>query len=147
MRVILTEDINNLGRIGDIISVKNGYARNFLLPRKVAVVANESSETALKHQLSILDKKRQESLIAAQKKADVIGKISITVTKAVGEEERIFGSVTHAEIAELLAAEGVEVSKKDVSVSEDIKKIGVYTGEVKLHPEVVAQFKIWVVSQ
>ena len=147
MRVILNHDVQALGSIGEIVNVKNGYARNFLIPRGLAAVANESNEAQLKHHRRQLDKKKAQLLNEAKTLAAAIEKTSITVYKQVGEDERIFGSVTHAELEALLNQEGIKVSKRDISVTEDIKKVGVYQGQVKLHPEVSAKFKIWVVAQ
>ena len=146
MKLILSQNVDNLGRIGDLVRVKNGYARNFLIPRGLGQVANEGNQAALNHQLRLLDKKKAIILGEAKKAAANIEKISVTVTKQVGEDERIFGSVTTTELEELLAAEGVKISKKDIKLSEEIKKVGVYSAEVRVHPEVTAKFKIWVVA-
>lgn len=146
MKLILSQNVENLGRIGEIVKVKNGYARNFLIPRGLGAVANEGNQASLNHQIRLLDKKKALILGEAKKAASNIEKISVTVTKQVGEDEKIFGSVTTAELEELLAAEGVKVSKKDIKLSEEIKKVGVYSADVKVHPEVTAKFKIWVVA-
>ena len=147
MRVILTHDVPSLGTIGEIVNVRNGYARNFLLPRSLATVANESNKAALDHQLRILEKKRLTTLTAAKQLGNAIEKTSVTVTKQVGEDEKIFGSVTTAELETLLQAEGLNVSKKDITLLEEIKKVGVYQAQVKLHSEVSVKFKVWVVAQ
>ena len=146
MKLILSQNVENLGRIGDLVKVKNGYARNYLIPRGLALVANEGNQAALNHQLRLLEKKKALILAEAKKLAANIEKVSVTVTKQVGEDERIFGSVTTAELEELLVAEGVQISKKDIKLSEEIKKVGVYSADVKVHPEVTAKFKIWVVA-
>lgn len=147
MRVILSNDVPSLGTIGDIVNVRNGYARNFLLPRGLASVANESNKAALDHQLRILEKKKAVALAAAKQLGNAIEKTSVTVTKQVGEDEKIFGSVTTAELETLLQAEGLNVSKKDITILEEIKKVGVYQAQVKLHSDVAAKFKVWVVAQ
>jgi len=147
MKLILSQDVDTLGTVGDVVNVRNGYARNFLLPRKLGVAANERNKAALDHQVRQLEKKKAVALDGARKKASAIEKISVTVTKQVGEEEKIFGSVTTAELEELLANEGVKIDKRDISIVEEIKKVGVYSAQVRLHPEVVAKFKIWVVAQ
>jgi large subunit ribosomal protein L9 len=146
MKLILNQNVENLGRIGDIVKVKPGYARNYLVPRGLASVANESNQAALNHQLRLLEKKKAQLLSEAKKLAGTIEKISVTVTKQVGEDEKIFGSVTTAELEELLSQEGLEISRKDIKLTEDIKKVGVYAAEVKVHPEVTAKFKVWVVA-
>jgi large subunit ribosomal protein L9 len=147
MKVILNQDVSALGRIGEIVNVRNGYARNFLLPRGMAAVANEANEAALKHHRRILDKKKAQLLADAKTLAAQIEKTAVTVYKQTGEDERIFGSVTTAELEELLNQEGLKVSRRDISLVEDIKKVGVYHGQVKLHADVTAKFKVWVVAK
>ena len=147
MKLILNQNIATLGSIGQIVNVKPGYGRNYLIPRGLAVVANEGNKSALDHQLRTLEKRRMAMLTEAKTFAAVIEKTSVTVTKQVGEDEKIFGSVTTAELESLLANEGVKVSKKDISLPAEVKKVGVYTAEVKVHPEVTAKFKVWVVAQ
>lgn len=147
MKVILNHDVDALGAIGEVMSVRNGYARNFLLPRGLAVPANEANQAQLSHQMRVLEKKRSKLLGAAKQLAAAIEKTSVTVTKQVGEDERIFGTVTNAELEELLGQENIKVSRKDISILEEIKKVGVYTAQVKLHADVIAKFKVWVVAQ
>jgi len=147
VRLILNQDVPALGSIGDLVTVKGGFARNYLIPRGFAVVANERNKAELDHQIKILEKKRAEQLGEAKKLAAQIEKASVTVAKQVGEEEKIFGSVTTAELEELLAAEGIKVDRRNITVLEEVKKVGVYSAEVKLHAEVSAKFKVWVVAQ
>ncbi|NBQ53898.1 MAG: 50S ribosomal protein L9 [Proteobacteria bacterium] len=146
MKIILNHDVDSLGSVGDIVNVRSGYARNFLLPRGLCMQANEENKAALAHHKRILDKKRAGMLAEAKKAATAIEKTSVTVTKQVGEDEKIFGSVTTAELEQLLAAEGVKVSRKDITILDDIKKVGVYAAQVKLHSDVSAKFKVWVVA-
>ena len=126
MKVILQEDIANLGRMGQVANVKEGYARNFLLPRGLVAVANEHNKAELTHKLAVLEKKRVAVLGEARKLGAQIEKISVTVSKQVGEDERIFGTVTTAELEHLLNEEGVKVSKKHIRLEDEIKKVGVY---------------------
>ena len=147
MRVILTNEVDNLGSIGDIVTVKNGYARNFLLPRGLAAVANEENKAALAHHQRVLTRRREKTLAAAKELGSQIEKTSVTVTKQVGEDEKIFGTVTTQELEALLQAEGLNVSKKDITILDEIKKVGVYSAQVKLHAEVLPKFKVWVVAQ
>ena len=147
MKVILNHDVDTLGSIGEVLTVRDGYARNFLVPRGLAVPANDANEAQLAHQKRVLDKKRTKLLAEAKQLAASIEKTSVTVTKQVGEDERIFGSVTTNELEDLLAQENIKVSRKDISILEDIKKVGVYTAQVKVHSEVTAKFKVWVVAQ
>ena len=147
MKLILTHNVPSLGQIGTIVRVKNGFARNFLLPRGLGVVADEKNQAALNQQLKQLEKKKAVLLAEARSLASQIEKTSVTVSKQVGEDERIFGSVTTSELEGLLTAEGLKVSKRDISLTEEIKKVGVYAAEVRIHPEVTAKFKVWVVAQ
>ena len=147
MRVILTENVDHLGQVGDLVAVKPGYARNYLIPRKLASLANESNKAALAHQMRLVEKKKAKVLAEAKVVAASIEKTSVTVAKQVGEDEKIFGTVTTAELEELLKKEGVEINKKDIHLDEEVKKVGVYSASVKLHPEVTAKFKVWVVAQ
>src|SRR6185312_9795666 len=147
MKVILTQEVSNLGSIGDIVNVRNGYARNFLVPRGLAAAANEENQAALAHHKRVLDKRREKVLSAAKELGASIEKTSVTVTKQVGEDEKIFGSVTTQELEALLQAEGLNVSKKDITIVDEIKKVGVYSAQVKIHSEVIAKFKVWVVAQ
>lgn len=147
MKVILNHDVDTLGAIGEVLTVRDGYARNFLVPRGLAVPANEANKAQLSHQMRVLDKKRAKLLGEAKQLAAAIEKTSVTVTKQVGEDERIFGSVTSGELEELLSQENIKISRKDITILEEIKKVGVYTAQVKLHSEVTAKFKVWVVAQ
>lgn len=147
MKLILKEDVPLLGTIGDEVTVKGGYGRNFLLPRDIAVAANTSNQKQADHQKRVLAARRDKVLAEKQALAKKIEKISVEVKKQVGEDERIFGSVTTAELVELAKAKGVEISKKDVSLPTDPKKIGVYTADVRLHSDVVASLKFWVVGE
>lgn len=147
MQVLLQANVTNLGHIGELVTVKPGYGRNFLLPRGLAILADAKNKRAYEHQLRIVNHKRSKVLTAAQELATKVGAMSITIQKPVGEEDKIFGSVTHQELAEAFKAEGLEVDRKAISVLDDIKRVGVYRGAVKLHPEVSAEFKIWVVAK
>jgi large subunit ribosomal protein L9 len=146
MKVILTEDVSSLGNLGSVVQVKNGYARNFLLPRALAVPANESNKKELEHRTRTLAAKRKKQIDEFEKIAKKIAKTKITLEKQVGEEDRIFGTVTSAEIADALTALNFSVSKKDIVVPE-IKTTGKYTVDISLHPEVKAVLTIRVSAQ
>lgn len=147
MRVILSEAVSNIGAVGTVANVRDGYARNFLFPRGLAIVANERNKAELDHQIRVFEKRRSKALGEAKAIASKIEKISVTVSKQVGEDEKIFGSVTTTELEELLAQEGHKISRKDITILEDIKKVGVYAASVRIHAEVNAKFKVWVVAQ
>lgn len=145
--VLLQKDVPNLGQIGDLVKVKSGFARNFLYPNGLAVLADQRNKKNYDHQKKLAEIKKQKSLVAAQELAAVIKTLSLTVQKPVGEEDKIFGTVTTAELAAAFLAAGYEVDRKQISILDDIKRVGVYKGSVKLHPEVNAEFNIWVVAQ
>ena len=146
MKVILREDDKKLGKAGDIVEVKDGYAHNFLIPRNLAVKADASHMKQLEHERKILHDKREKQLKQARKLVEQIEKASCTISVQVGEEERIFGSVTAMDIAQALDKEGVEVDKRAIQLEEPIKTLGVYTVPVKLGPEAEAKLKVWVVK-
>jgi len=146
MKLILTQDISNLGSIGDIINVKNGYARNYLLPRSLAAIANENNIKELAHNKKVLSKRKEKHLKELGELASKLSKVKLTLPKQVGEENRIFGSVTTAEIEEQLVKEGFDISRKQIDIPSLIKTTGVYDVHVNLHLEVVAKFKIEIIN-
>jgi len=146
MKVILLESIDRLGKMGEVVAVKEGYARNFLIPKKMARPATPGNMKILE----ALNKKKAaeeaKRLEAAGALADKISNLSLTIGAEAGEEEKLFGSVSNEMIAEALAEEGVSVDKKDIILEEPIKKLGVYQVTVKIHPEVKASLRVWVVK-
>jgi len=147
MEVLLQENVSDLGLIGDIVKVKNGYALNYLIPRNLAVVANKSNKAQLSHQKRVADAKKQKALVASQELAEKLNTLSLTIAKPVGEEDRIFGTVTTQELADAFKVAGYNIERRAISILEQIHRVGVYKGAVKIHPEVTAQFNIWVVAQ
>lgn len=147
MKVILLQNVDRLGKIGDLVSVKEGYARNFLIPRKKATIATEGNVKLLE---ALKKKKAAEELkilAAAKVLAEKISALSLTIAAEAGEEEKLFGSVSNDMIAKALANEGVTVDKKDVVLEEPIKKLGVFQATVKVHPDVKASLRVWVVKK
>ena len=148
MQVILRQDVAHLGEVGDVVTVKAGYARNYLLPRNLAVTANERQKRRLEHERRLIElhiaKARTLAEQGRKKLEDFVG---LTVAKKVGENEKLFGSVTAMEIEELLRDEGFDISRKQVLMTEPIKSAGVHPIEIKLHRDVVATIKIYVVAQ
>ncbi len=147
MKVILLETIERLGKTGEIISVKNGYARNYLIPKnkaKPATAGNIKILDALKKKEILEEKKNMEYAMAI---ADKINSLSLTIPAQAGEEEKLFGSVSNDAISNALLEEGIHIDKKDVVLDEPIKKLGVYQVTVKVHPEVKANLRVWVVKK
>lgn len=146
MKVILRQDDNKLGKAGDVIEVKDGFARNYLIPRNIAIKADAGQMKQLEHERKILRDKADKHTKEARKLADQVDKASCTIPVQVGEEDKIFGSVTAIDIVEALSKEGVEIDKKTIHLEEPIKSLGVFTIPVKLMPEVEAKLKVWVVK-
>jgi large subunit ribosomal protein L9 len=147
MKVILTEPLEHVGGAGEIVDVKPGYARNFLLPRKLALVASHSNMAVFQEVQSQKGAQAARDKREAEERAEALGKASITIAVAVGEEDRIFGSVTNQQIAELLNEQDFEIDRRTIQLDEPIRALGVYDVPIKLHPEVEATVKVWVVKE
>jgi large subunit ribosomal protein L9 len=147
MKVILRQNYEALGQIGDVVEVKDGYARNFLLPRKIAYIALKGNIRALEEEKKGVAKKIQQELHAAETLAGELEKVSVTIPVQVGEEDKIFGSVTTQMIADALKEKGYEIDKRKIEIEEPIKSLGIYGISVKLHANVNAKIKVWVVRE
>ncbi len=146
MQVILKKDIERLGKFGEVVDVKDGYARNFLLPRGLAWVAEGKYLEKINHLKEKQQAQREREKEEAKELAAKIEKTSVTLKVETGEDEKLFGSVTSMDIQSGLKEAGVEVDKKDIMIDSPIKKLGVYKVEIKVHPEVQAKCKVWVVK-
>jgi len=144
MQIILQEDIEKLGHRGDIVTVKPGYARNFLLPRKLAIEATSGNMKALERIRTSLAKKTATELDAAQKQATLINGVALRFTRKTGENDQLFGSVTTGDIAEALAAQGFKIDKRQLQLKEPIKALGEYPVIVKIFRDVTAEIKVHV---
>lgn len=146
MKVILTEDVPGLGKMGDLIQIKDGHAKNYLIPKKLAVPANPQNLKAFEHQKTLLKEKQNRIKKEAETIAEKIEKVSCTIAKPTGEEDRLFGSVTSLDIEESLKEEGINIDRKKILLEEPIKSLGIYKIPIKIHPEVTAHLKVWVVK-
>jgi len=144
MQIILQEDIEKLGHRGDVVTVKPGYARNFLLPRKLAIEATSGNMKVLERIRTSLAKRTATELEAAQKQAALLNGVSLKFTRKTGENDQMFGSVTSADIAEGLAAQGFKADKRQVQLGEPIKIIGESQVTIKVFRDVTAQIKVTV---
>ena len=144
MKVILQENMENLGHIGDVVKVAPGYARNYLIPKGFAMLANERNTKALEHAKRQLEYKKNKMLEQAKAIAAKIEGIVLNLVHAAGEEGKLFGSVTNMELAEQLKANGVEIDRKKIVLADPIKQVGEYSVAVKVQPEVVATLKVIV---
>lgn len=147
MKVILKEDVANLGRMGDIVNVKPGFARNFLMPQSLASEADIKNVKAFEHQKKAIEAKAKKLRDAAQTLAGRLSSITLTIRAKAGEEEKLFGSVTSMDIAEALKAEGIEVDKKKILLEEPIKRLGSYEVGLKTAHDVTAKVKVEVVAE
>jgi len=147
VKVILIKDIEKLGEIGDKVEVKDGYARNYLLPQKIAVEATEGAVRVIEQKRREKERREQQLKEEYAEISEKIAAGSYTISVDAGEDDKLFGSVTSEMIAECLKAEGIEVDKKKIVLEEPIKTLGVFDVEIRLHPEVKAQARIWVVKK
>jgi large subunit ribosomal protein L9 len=147
MKVILRENLENLGAIGDVIEVKDGYARNYLIPRKLAYEANTKSIRQLEEQRKQLERKQDKELKSAQELAAELEKVSLTIQMKVGEDGKLFGSVTTQMIADGLTEKGFEIDRKIITIPEPIKALGIYTVNIRVHRDVEANIKVWTVRE
>ena len=147
MKVILRADIDKLGSMGDVVVVKNGYARNFLIPQGIAYFATDGAANKIEQEKKrymikmVQEKKYAEEL--SQKFADM----QVTIAMKVGDEGKLFGSVTTQMISSELSLHGYKIDKKDIAITDQIKSLGVFTVKVKLHSEVSASLRVWVISE
>lgn len=147
MKVILQENVESLGDIGDIVSVKDGYARNYLLPRKKAVLADERNTKNLEHQKKIASHKKAKLLDGAKELAKRLQALSVTISKQAGENDKLYGSVTSMDIEDALRSEDIKIDRRSIVLDDAIKSLGVFHVDVKLHTDVVAKLKVWVVKK
>jgi large subunit ribosomal protein L9 len=147
MQVILLEDVLSLGKAGDRVKVADGYGRNFLIPQKKAIVSTEKNLKMLEHQKRDVQRKIEKKRKDIQKVAEEIENLSFSIARSVGESGKLFGSVTSMDIEAFLKERGIEIDRKKILLDEPIKSVGMYTVGVKLHPDVIAKLKVWVVQE
>lgn len=147
MEVILREHIDNLGRRGDIVKVADGYARNYLLPRKLALAVTASNRRQIERERTIADSRDAEEKEQAEALARRLEQADLEIARRVGENQTLYGSVTSADIADALLAKGFEVDKRKITLADPLKSIGEVTVPLKIHREVTAQIKVRVVPE
>jgi len=147
MKVILREDVPNVGRSGELVNVKPGFGRNYLLPRKLAVLANEANVKQLEHDRAVISARQAKLRGNAEEQAKRINAVSVTIGRKVGEQDKLFGSVTALDIAEALAAKGQKVDRRHIHLTEPIKTVGSHEVEIRLHRDVAAKIKVEVVPE
>ncbi|WP_338864922.1 50S ribosomal protein L9 [Myxococcus stipitatus] len=147
MKVILREDIENLGKSGELVTVKDGFGRNYLLPRKKAVLASEQNLRQLEHEKAVITARNAKLKGAAEEQAKKVGSIKVTIKRKVGEQDKLFGSVTALDIAEAVASQGQTVDRRAIHLPEPIKTLGSFEVELRLHREVTAKIKVEVAAE
>ncbi|MDC4225285.1 MAG: 50S ribosomal protein L9 [Candidatus Manganitrophus sp.] len=146
MKVILREDVDKLGRMGDLVNVADGYARNFLLPRNMAALATTKNIKSLEHEKRVIADRIKKEKMAAEEEAKKISAVSVSISVQVGEEGKLFGSVTSKDIADAIVAQGFEIDKRRIQLEKPIKEIGTFMVPVKVHHDVTAQVKVEVIK-
>jgi len=147
MQVILLEDVPSLGKAGESVKVSEGYGRNYLIPQKKAILATEKGITILEHQRREVQQRMGKVKKDMEKVVQQIEKLSCTFAKTVGESGKLFGSVTSMEIESFLKENGIDVDRKKIQLEEPIKNLGMFTIPIKLHPDITAHLKVWVVQE
>lgn len=147
MQVILQEDVASLGKAGDVVNVREGYGRNFLLPQKKAVPADPKNLKQLDHQKRVVAAGQLKMKKRAEELAEKLKAVSITIGREAGEEDKLFGSVTVKDIADALRNEGHMIERHNIQLAEPIKQLGIYDISVKLHQEVTGVVKVWIVKK
>src|SRR5512136_679435 len=147
MKLILREDVENLGKGGELVEVKNGYGRNFLIPRGLAVVANPRNIREVEHQKAVAAAKAAKLKASAQALAKRLADTAITLKRKVGEQDKLYGSVTAMDIAEALAARGLQIDRRSIDLAEPLKTVGEFEVPVKLHHEVAGKAKVKIEAE
>jgi len=147
MKVILKEDVKNIGSMGQIMDVADGFARNYLVPRGLAMEANVKNIKSLEHAKKVIQEKAKKVKSQAEDLSTRVANITVVIKAKAGEEGKLFGSVTTMDIAEQLKNEGVDIDRKKISLDEPIKRLGTYTVNIKLHPEVSTPVQVEVIEE
>ncbi len=144
MKVILREDVYNLGKSGELVNVKDGYARNYLFPKSLAMLASQANMRQLEHEKKVIELRQQKLKGSAGEQAKKIEGVTVKIARKVGEQDKLYGSVTALDIAEGLSAQGVKVDRRHIHMPEPIRAVGNYDVEIRLHREVTAKIKVVV---
>jgi len=147
MEVILREHVDNLGRRGDVVKVAAGYARNYLLPRKLALAVTETNKRQIERERNVAEAKDAEERSQAEALAERLAQLEIEIARRVGEHETLYGSVTSADIAQALEARGFEIDKRKIQLADPLKALGETTVPLKIHRDVTAQLRVKVVPE
>ncbi|MFN3479961.1 MAG: 50S ribosomal protein L9 [Thermodesulfovibrionales bacterium] len=147
MKVILKEDVKNLGQAGSVVNVADGFARNYLIPRNLAVVASTRNIKVLEQERKKIEEAAKKAKESAQELSNRLSTVTIQIQAKAGEEGKLFGSITNADISEALKKEGFDIDRKKIILDEPIKRLGAYTVNVKVHQDIIVPVNINVVSE
>lgn len=147
MKVILKENIESLGKVGDLIKVADGYARNYLIPKGMAVEASGKNVRVLEHEKLVVSRQAEKERKKAEAVVQKVAEVNCTITRRLGSQEKMFGSITARDIAEALKGCGLEVDRKNIVLDEPIKTLGDFPIKIKLHPGIAAEFQLHVVEE
>ncbi|HTP13845.1 MAG TPA: 50S ribosomal protein L9 [Bacteroidota bacterium] len=147
MKVILRKDTDKLGKVGDVVTVKDGYARNFLIPRNIAFVATDSSVKALEEEKKQQARRADKEKKSSEALAGQLEKVSVTIKMKVGEDDKLFGSVTSQMIADSLQEKGIVLDKRQIELEDSLKSLGIFDVNVKLAGGVTGKLKVWIVRE
>jgi large subunit ribosomal protein L9 len=147
MQVILKQRLENLGHPGEVVSVKPGYARNYLIPQGFAYEATEANLRRIERERAQIEKRGAEEVAEARERAGKIEGTSVTFSARAGEEGKLFGSITSADIAEKLAEQGIEIDRRQIVLDEPLKTLGVFAVPIRLHADVRPEIKVWVIKE
>lgn len=147
MQVILRERLENLGNAGEIVDVKSGYARNYLIPQGLAYEATAGNLRQIERERSQREKREAETVSTAREQAARLEGVSLTFNARAGQEGKLFGSITSGDIAEKLAEQGLQVDRRSIELDEPIKALGVFTVPIRLHSQVRPEIKVWVIQE
>lgn len=147
MLVILRENVENLGRIGDVVNVSTGFARNYLIPKKLVLVADEGNKKMIDNQKKVLEKKRIAARAGSEALAKKLADVSVTISRKTGEQDKLFGSVNQTDISDALKKAGHTIEKRMIKLESPIKALGVHSVTVNFDQDVEASVKVWVVKE
>jgi large subunit ribosomal protein L9 len=147
MRVILKADVESLGKMGDLVKVSDGYARNYLIPKGFAAEASSKNIKTLEHEKAIITRKAEKEKKNAEAMLEKFAGLAVTISRRVGEQDKLFGSVTSKDVEKALADQGIEVNRKDIVMDDAIKALGDYSVKIKLYPGIAAQVALKVVEE
>jgi large subunit ribosomal protein L9 len=147
MRVILREDLDNLGQAGEVVTVRDGYGRNYLLPRGLAAPATERDVAKLEHERRVISVRAAKVAKDLAGQVEQLSKLSVSLPRSVGDGDKLYGSVTNRDIAEALQAQGVTIDSRKIHLVEPIKSLGMTEVPIKLGKDAVATIKVWVVKK